>query len=77
MSDTQPNEQVVPISSGPVICGRCRSAINDITIEEFADNTMRVRAGKLVIHKIEADCPDCGWTFYWTAREKTKTPPTN
>lgn len=77
MSDIEPNQKGAPISSGPVICGRCKKELSALTIEEFADQTMLVRAGELVVHRIEADCSACGWTFYWTAREKTKTPPTS
>ena len=59
----------VTMVTGPVICGRCERPLDPLNIEEIGGIT-QLRAGSVLIPKIEANCLHCGWTFYWNIREK-------
>lgn len=67
MSDIK--ERRVTIETGPVVCERCRRPFAHFSIEEI-EGIAQLRAGDLLIPKIEANCLRCGWTFHWNIREK-------
>lgn len=69
MTDAKNRTDTVTMETGPVICARCRRELTPLVIEEIAGIT-QLRAGSVLIPKIEANCLHCGWAFYWNIREK-------
>ena len=64
MTDAENRTPSVTMETGPVICGRCKRELSPLVIEEI-EGVSQLRAGTVLIPKIEANCLHCGWTFYW------------
>jgi len=60
---------IVTMETGPVICGRCRSELTPLIVEELK-GIYQLRAGMVLIPRIKANCRNCGWTFYWNIKEE-------
>jgi RNase P subunit RPR2 len=69
MTDAKNRTDSVTMETGEVICGRCRRPLSPLVIEEI-EGISQLRAGSVLIPKMEANCLHCGWAFYWNIREK-------
>lgn len=67
MADSLPPS--VTMETGPLLCLKCGRQLSPFTIEEIAGLT-QLRAGHVLIIKIEARCLDCQKDFSWNIREK-------
>lgn len=67
MADSKPLN--VTMETGPLLCMKCGQALRPFTIEEIAGLT-QLRAGNVLIIKIEARCLTCQKEFSWNLREK-------
>jgi len=67
MADSIPSS--VTMETGPLLCMKCGQPLLPFTIEEIAGLT-QLRAGKLLVIKIEARCLTCQKEFSWNIREK-------
>lgn len=67
MADSLPPS--VTMETGPLLCLKCGRQLSPFTIEEIAGLT-QLRAGHVLIIKIEARCLDCQKEFSWNIREK-------
>jgi predicted Zn-ribbon and HTH transcriptional regulator len=68
MSDAQQPAGVM-METGPAKCKRCGRAFAHFAIEDI-EGVSQLRAGDLLITKIDANCLHCGWTLHWNIREK-------
>ena len=59
----------VTLETDPLLCGRCGESLSPLVVEEI-DGQVQLRAGRVLISKLEAHCLRCGWTFHWNIREK-------
>jgi len=69
MSSNIAPSTVVALETGPVVCQRCRRPFVHLAIDEIA-GIRQLRAGNVLIAKLEAVCPFCGCVFRWSLKER-------
>lgn len=74
MADLQ--DENVTMETGKLICLKCSRKLAPFEIQEIAGLT-QLRAGNVLIIKIEGRCMHCGKDFSWNIREKDVEKMTN
>jgi len=59
----------VTLETGPVVCGRCGRPFAGLVKEEIKGVT-QLRAGSVLVVRMDANCLHCGWDFHWNVHEK-------
>jgi len=59
----------VTLETGPVTCKGCRRVFHHLVIEEIKGVT-QLRAGNVLVVRMDANCLHCGQAFHWNIQEK-------